>query len=123
MKRFLCCLFLLSIALMMTSCQPPEATARDTAAALGGLLAAAQTQNQSACQADATQSVCVLIDKGIAAQNALVTATEAYCGWSATTPPGDPSAKCVSVASATAGLQTAITNANTFITELKGVIK
>jgi len=113
----ICCL-----SLVMLGCQPVENSARDTSAALGGLLATAQTQNQQTCQAQPTQTVCVLINKGIAAQAALITATEAYCGWTVGVVPGDPNAKCVPVKSAVQGLQAAIDNAKPFIAQLKGVL-
>jgi hypothetical protein len=122
-SRSLTTILVLVVTLSLVACTPIENQARDTIAALGGLLGAAQVQNQAACQADNTQNVCVIINKAVAGQNALVTATEAYCGWSVTSPPGDPTTKCVPVKTALGALQTSISNANTFITELKGVVK
>ena len=96
-------------------------SARDTAAALNGVIVAAQAQNQS-CVTNPTAATCTLITKGIAAENALITATETYCGWSTTNPPA-AGAVCVPVASGEALLTASIANATLFITEIKGVLK
>jgi hypothetical protein len=116
---------LISLALAMVSCQPIENSARDSAAALGGAIVAAQAQYQTQCAGGTTNGlpVCTLINRAVDGQNALVTATEAYCGWSQAAPPPSPTTKCVAVANAKDALQTAINNANTFVTQLKGVIK
>jgi hypothetical protein len=116
---------LLLLTLGLLACTPLEQSARNTAAALQGALTAAQTQYQSTCTTNAKQPACVAINEAIAGENALVTATEAYCGWKAgTIAPGTTlSAACVPVKSAAAGLTQAIANANLFITELKGVIQ
>lgn len=119
MKRLL----ILSLLLPLVACSPIENNARDAAAALKGSLVAAQAEYASQCQADAKATVCDLITRATAAQNALITATEAYCGWSVTLPPADPTAKCVPVKTAEAGLNVAIANANNFVVALKGVIK
>jgi hypothetical protein len=110
--------------LLMTACESLEQQARDTAAALGGAIAAAQTQYQTACTAtvrdSSTATACTLINKAVAAQNALVTADEAYCGFS----PGTPlTTTCTPVKSAEAGLSAAISNATPFVTELKAIIQ
>jgi hypothetical protein len=106
--------------LLMTACESLEQQARDTAAALGGAIAAAQTQYQTACTATPTATACTLINKAVAAQNALVTADEAYCGFS----PGTPlTTACTPVKSAEAGLSAAISNATPFVTELKAIIQ
>lgn len=123
MKRAFAVVITLTLVLFELGCSPVEQQARDTAAALGGMLAVAQTQNQTVCTATPTAPVCTTINKAISAQNALVTAVETYCGWSTTTPPGDANAKCVPVKTAEAGLQSAISNAQVFVTELKGVVK
>jgi hypothetical protein len=107
---------------VIIACTPVEQDARNTAAALGGVLIAAQTQNQS-CVTDSAPPACTLINQGIAAQNALITAAETYCGWSTVSPPADPNAKCVPVKSAQAALTAAIGNAVTMTTEIKGAIK
>jgi hypothetical protein len=111
---------LLPLCMILTACSPLEQTARNTAAALGGMVTAAQQQNQAACTASPTASVCGLINRAAAAQNALITATEAYCGFSPSTP---LSSTCAPVKTAAGALQAAIDNANPFITSLKGVVQ
>ena len=108
--------------LVMVGCSPLENQARDTAAALSGSIVAAQSQYQASCTANPNQQVCGLIDKGVAAENGLVTATELYCGWSVTVAPPDPTATCVPVKSAEAALQAAIANAAELTMEIKGAI-
>lgn len=112
----------ITLCLLLVACSPLEQQARNTAAALGGAITAAQQQNQAACQAAPTATVCQVINRAVAAQNALITATEAYCGWSPSTNPATAPA-CTPVKSATSGLQTAISNATPFINQLKGVIQ
>jgi len=116
-------LALLLLTVPLLACTPIEQSARNTAAALQGALGAAQAQYQATCMADPKQTACTVINQAVAGENALVTATEAYCGWSTAAPPSVTTATCVPVKSATAGLQTAINNANLFVTELRGVIK
>ena len=95
--------------------------ARDTSAALGGLLTQAQNQYMTACTADKTQPTCTLINRGVAGQNALISATESYCGFKIGT--ADPTAVCVPVASAQAGLQAALSNATQLVNEIKKVVQ
>lgn len=116
-------LLILALTLVTVACTPIEQQARNTAAALQGAIGAAQTQYETQCKLDATAAACVTINKAVSGQNALVTAVEAYCGWSQASPPQFGSATCVPVKGAEPALKTAIANANTFITELKGVIK
>jgi|SRR5271166_2130038 len=115
-------LLLLPLLLVMVACTPLEQQARNTAAALQGVIVAAQAQYQTTCTANASQAVCVDINKAVSAENALITATEAYCGWNTASPPANPNTACVPVSTATAGLQTAIGNATVFITQLKGAL-
>lgn len=119
MKR----IWVLALTLPLVACSPLEQQARNTAAALQGALGAAQAQYQATCTNDPKQQVCTVINQAVAGQNALVTASEAYCGWSTAAPPSSSTSACVPVKGAAAGLQTAINNANLFVTELKGVIK
>lgn len=114
---------LLPLLLVLAACQPIENSARDASAALGGAIKSAQAQHQDECKANATLPACTLINRAVDGQNALVTATEAYCGWTTVAPPTDQTTKCVAVTSFKAGLQTAINNANSFVLQLKGVIK
>jgi hypothetical protein len=121
MKRI--ALFLIFALMLSTvACSPLEQQARNTGAALSGALLAAQAQYLTQCQASPKDAPCLTINRGVDGQNALITATEAYCGWSQSVPPANGTATCVPVKGATAGLQTAINNANLFVTELKGVI-
>ena len=97
--------------------------ARDTAAALNGAIVDAQKQNQASCNENNSQPKCIIINKAVDGQNALVTAVEAYCGWSTANPPINLNGQCVPVATAADGLKTAIANADLFIVEIKGVVK
>ena len=113
---------IVGVLLVCTACTPIEQQARNTAAALQGTIVAAQAKYHDSCVANPTQAVCQDINKGVAGENALITAIETYCGWSTTSPPTDPNAKCVPVSTATAGLQAAIANATQLTLELKGTI-
>ena len=118
MKTFVT--FVLTLCLL--TCTPLEQSARNTAAALQGALGAVQAQYQTTCEATPSQTACVTINQAVAGQNALITATEAYCGWSPTSPPASTTATCVPVKTAAAGLNSAISNANLFVTELQALI-
>jgi hypothetical protein len=123
MKRLTGILLTFAATLALIACSPLEQQARNTAAALQGAIGAAQAQYQSTCTTTPTQTPCTIINQAVAGQNALVTATETYCSWTVTAPPANATAACVPVKSAAAGLQTAISNATLFVTELRGVIK
>jgi hypothetical protein len=99
-----------------------ENQARDTAAALQGSLLAAHEKHDASCNMDPSQKVCDVMVRAGAAQNALITAAETYCGWSPTNPPADAFAKCVPVKDGKKILLDATANAATFISELKGVL-
>ena len=108
--------------LIMIGCESIEQQARDTAAALGGAITSAQAQNQASCTAATTPkaAVCGLINDAVAAQNALITADEAYCGFA----PGTPLTQtCQPVKSAEGALTSAISNATPFINQLKGILR
>lgn len=113
-------LVLLAATLLFTAC-PAEKDARDTAAALQGSLLAAQAKYQASCTAAPTLQICHIINQGVSAQNALITATQAYCGWSAATPP-PKGTKCVPVKSAEAAFTAALANARQLTGEIKGSI-
>lgn len=113
---------ILLLTLATVACSPLEQQARNTAAALQGAISAAQVKYQTQCTADKTLTACTTINRAVDGQNALVTAVEAYCGWSQSAPPANGSQPCVPVKSAAAGLQAAVNNATLFITELKGVL-
>jgi hypothetical protein len=114
-------LLLLPLLLLLTGC-PKDKNARDTAAALKGLLATAQTQYQTSCQANKTQPACTTINKGISAQNALITAIETYCSMALTPTPPPDNTPCTPVKSAEGALSVALANAKQSITEVKGII-
>jgi hypothetical protein len=114
---------IITLLLSTVACTPLEQSARNTAAALQGALTAAQAQYLTQCTATPKDSPCVIINQAVAGQNALVTAVEAYCGWSESAPPANGALPCVPVKTAAAGLQSAINNASLFITELKGIIQ
>ena len=113
---------LLVCLLPMMGCSPIENQARDTAAALSGAIVAAQTTYQANCVANPEQQVCQLINRGVAGENALITAVETYCGWTPSIVPPDATAQCVPVKSAQAALEAAIANASTLTLEIKGAI-
>src|SRR5438874_7486962 len=104
-------LFTIVIALgvlPMLACSPLENQARDAAAALSGSIVAAQAKYQGSCTASPSQQICQAINRGVSAENALITAVETYCGWAVTPGPPDPHANCVAVKSAEAILQAAV---------------
>ena len=110
------------LTVVMLGCTPIEQQARNTAAALQGTIVAAQAKYHDSCVANPKQGVCQDINKGIAGENALITAVETYCGWSLTAPPADPNTKCVPVKTAQAGLSIAISNATALTLQIKGVL-
>jgi len=108
--------------LMMTGCSPLENQARNTAAALSGSIVAAQTKYQASCASNGAQQICQVINRGVSGENALITAIETYCGWTAALTPPDASAKCVPVKSAQTALQAAISNAASLTIQIKGAL-
>lgn len=113
---------LVACLLPMLGCAPLESQARDAAAALSGSIVAAQTKYQTTCTTNPAQEICQVINRGVAGENALITAVETYCGWAPTLAPPDPAAKCVPVKSAETALRTAIANAATLTLQIKGAI-
>jgi hypothetical protein len=108
--------------MVLVGCSPVEQKARDTAAALSGSIVAAQSQYQASCTTNPSQEVCQLINRGVAGENALITAVETYCGWAQGAAPPDPTATCVPVKSAQAALEAAVANAAELTLEIKGAI-
>jgi hypothetical protein len=106
----------------LLACSPMEQKARDAAAALSGSIVAAQGKYQAACQANPSLDVCRLINRGVSAENALITAIETYCGWATTPAPPDANAPCVPVKSAEEALRVGIANAAALTSQIKGVI-
>ena len=120
MRKVLC--LVLPLLFCLIACSPLEQQARNTAAALQGTIVAAQAKYHDSCVATPSQTVCKTINQGVSGENALVTAIEAYCSWSATTPPSDPNAKCVPVKGLQSALQAAIANAGTLTQQIKGAL-
>lgn len=112
---------LLGLVLLTVGCSPVEQKARDVAAAIKGSLVDADQRFGASCKADPSQAVCGVMKRGEAAQNALITAGEAYCGWDPKNPPADPDAKCVPVKDAKQALLVAIADAERLVGELKGL--
>lgn len=121
MKRLMVLLTLVAVVPML-GCSPLENQARDTAAALSGSIVAAQSKYQASCTANSSQKICDAIDRGVSAENALITTVETYCGWTPTLAPPDPMAKCVPVKSAQEALEAAIANAATLTVQIKGAL-
>ncbi len=115
-------LLLVLCLLPLLACSPMEQQARDAAAALSGSIVAAQSKYQAACQVNPSLDVCRLINRGVSAENALITAVETYCGWATTPAPPDPNAHCVPVKSAEQALRVAIANAATMTSQIRGAI-
>ena len=110
------------VVVPMLGCSPLENQARDTAAALSGSIVAAQSKYQASCTSNPGQEICGVINRGISAQNALITTVETYCGWTPTLAPPDPMAQCVPVKSAQQALEAAIANAASITVQIKGAI-
>lgn len=108
--------------IVMTGCSPLENNARDAAAALSGSIVAAQAKYQDTCTANKTQQICETINKGVSAENALITAIETYCGMAISPTPPDRDTPCHPVKTAETALSAAISNANTLTSQIKGAI-
>lgn len=115
-------LLLFALTFVMMACDSIDKQARDVSASLKGPLVVAQQQNQDKCGADPSVQPCQLINRAISAQNALITADQAYCGWSKSTALDQRDVPCVPVKTAEGGLKSALANAQPFIQQLKGVI-
>ena len=122
MKPVMMMMFVVVIVAPMLGCSPLEEQARDTAAALSGSIVAAENKYQASCAANPGQEICQVIDRGISGENALVTAVEDYCGWTAALAPPDPEATCVPVKSAQGALRAAVANAASLTVQIKGAI-
>ncbi len=119
MKRVLSVVLVLMLLLASVGCELAK-TGRDTAAALSGAIESAQNKHLDECKANPTLPVCTSINRAVAAQNALITALETYCGWSVNEPPPLDS-KCVPVKSAEGALQAALNNAKPFVGQMQAV--
>lgn len=108
------------LLLLTVACHTFEANARDTIAAANGVIVQAEIQYGPSCLANSKQTVCDDINKSVAAQNAAITALEAYCGFTGASQAQD---KCQPVKSLQPALNAALTNLAQFVTELKGATK
>ena len=122
MKKRSVLTILIAGLLPMLACSPLENQARDAAAALSGSIVAAQTKYQASCTANPAQDICGAINRGVSAENALITTIETYCGWSPTLVPPDPTATCMPVKTAEAALRAAIVNATALTLQIKGAL-
>lgn len=102
------------------ACHTFEANARDTIAAANGAIVQAEVQYSITCTSNPNQTVCVDINKAVAAQNAAITALETYCGFTSASKAEDT---CKPVKSFQPALTAALANLNQIVTELKGVTK
>lgn len=134
MKKALALLIALPIMLVAIGCTPVEQKARNTEAALNGLITPLQAQYQASCSAPANLQVnpqmCDLINRGVSAQNALATAAETYCGFAVALLPNDPALRasvlatnCVPQKNAKGLLVSATLNAGQIVLELRAAIK
>jgi len=113
---------LLCAAGFLAGCTPLENNARDVAAAAQGFIIRAQTLHQAECAANPNLQVCGIINQAIGAQNLLIDSIESYCGWPARPTPAQLSsvtASCQRIKTFQAGLQTAVTNLDSTMSDLK----
>ena len=113
---------LLCTAVFLAGCTPLENSARDVAATAQGFIVQAQTLHQAECAANPNLSVCQIINQAVGAQNTLIDAIESYCGWPARPSPAQLSsatASCQRIKTFQAGLQTAVTNLDSTMSDLK----
>ena len=118
MKQFAKSTIVLSFLLVLVGCGPLETKARDTIAGMKGLLDSEQAARKAQCSVDPSAPVCQALIRGAGAENALVTATETYCGWSTLTPP-TLDAVCAPNKALAPALKNSIDNALRIISEIK----
>lgn len=104
----------------LTGCGTLEQNSRDTLAAATGLIQSAQGQYSAECTTAPTSGTCVLINQGVHAQNALITALEAYCGFQVGITL--PAATCQPVKTASGALNAAIGNLNNIMGEITAIV-
>jgi hypothetical protein len=99
------------------------ATARDTIATSFGYLTWAQSNYLATCQANPTQTPCVLISKAIPVNNLAIDALEFYCSGAAPAgqQPFASGGPCQPVASGLAALNAALANQAPIIADLKAL--
>lgn len=120
MKRIL--LPLLSIAVMLvTGCGPFEKSARDTIATATGAISQAQIEYKAECLALPSAPKCVLINDAIHVQNLAITGLEIYCGFQVNVTL--PTATCVPVKTAQAGLSAALSQLGAITGQITALLK
>ncbi len=111
---------ILLLVVLMVGCPRVVNNARDTIAAANGVIVQAEIQYSPTCTSNPSQPICNTINRAVAAQNAAITALEAYCGFNSASNPND---KCQPVKTLEPALTSALANLNQFVTELKGATK
>ncbi len=73
-------LFLAAVSLCLVGCnQPLQDVARDSIAGANGILVQAQAKYKTQCEADKSQTPCLLIHDGISANNLAIDSLKLYC--------------------------------------------
>lgn len=114
-------LLLLLPLVILLGCQPIQNTARDGIAAAKGVLQTAQTKYMAQCTANPQDAPCVIIHKGVAAQNVAIDALEAYCEGGAT-PAFKDGGPCVANKAVEPKLRASLDNLNQIIPDVKGLL-
>lgn len=108
-----------AVLLLATGCPKLELVARDSIAAAKGVIETQQSLNLASCQANASQDVCVNINRAVSAQNAAIDALNAYCGFTSASLPTDA---CVPVRGFEEALRSSLGNLQPAIKHLKGAL-
>lgn len=116
---------LLSVCLaLLTGCPQVQVTAYRTVVGAKAFIASVQMQHPECVTAPT--ALCTALKKATAAKDAMIDAAEVYCSGpafdnngGACTPPGDPTVKNQLATK----IQSAISNYNQTVTDLKGILK
>lgn len=108
------------LALTMTACAPLEQTARDAIAGAKGVLLTAQVEYGQECHDNPSNKNCALIHGAVAAQNTAIDALVVYCSGKANP---DGTGACAPDKTKAPKLQTAISNLDTIIRDVKGIVR
>ena len=120
MRKIISIVLMLAMLPFLSGCQPTEASARDAIAAATGAIQSAQTEYKDECSALPSAPKCVLINQAVYAQNASITALEAFCGFQVNV--SLPSDTCKPVASAQGALNAALANIKNFTGEILAIL-
>lgn len=119
MRKIMAVLALMAL-LPSVGCGPAEKTARDVISSATGAISSAQVEYKAECTTLPTAPKCVLINDAVHAQNAAITALEAYCGFAVgVSLPGD---KCAPVSTATGALTASLANLKNFTGEITAIL-